>query len=121
MAINTVRASSVSRAGRHAHELRDFQAHLVAYLLVNLALFLINVATPGSWWFYWPLLGWGAGVLAHAATSTTCAPSRNAAPASAHQEPEPPWGWSGASRPRGRVAPVLTATLPPERPRTAQD
>lgn len=58
---------TVRRAVRQARELRDFQVHLTAYLLVNLALFLINVATPGSWWFYWPLLGWGAGVLAHAA------------------------------------------------------
>jgi len=61
------RAKTVNRTERHTRELRDFQAHLTAYLLVNLALFLINVATPGSWWFYWPLLGWGAGVLAHAA------------------------------------------------------
>jgi hypothetical protein len=67
MAVKTMQATGVRRSGRHARELRDFQAHLTAYLLVNLALFLINVATPGSWWFYWPLLGWGAGVLAHAA------------------------------------------------------
>ncbi len=67
MAVKTVSATIPDRSGRYARELRDFQAHLTAYLLVNLALFLINVATPGSWWFYWPLLGWGAGVLAHAA------------------------------------------------------
>ncbi|HLZ73197.1 MAG TPA: 2TM domain-containing protein [Dehalococcoidia bacterium] len=59
--------AALRRTRRRARELHDFQAHLTAYLLINLALFLINVATPGSWWFYWPLLGWGAGVLVHAA------------------------------------------------------
>jgi hypothetical protein len=68
MAIQTPRPdASRPRPRRQTREVQDFQVHLTAYLLVNLALFLINVATPGSWWFFWPLLGWGAGLLAHAA------------------------------------------------------
>lgn len=30
-------------------------------------LFAINALTAfGSWWFYWPLIGWGIGLTAHA-------------------------------------------------------
>jgi 2TM domain len=29
-------------------------------------LFFIDFLTPGGWWFYWALLGWGIGILAHA-------------------------------------------------------
>ena len=28
---------------------------------------MINlVTTPGKYWFYWPLLGWGLGIIRHA-------------------------------------------------------
>lgn len=48
--------------------LKGFYAHLAVYAIVILGLFLINLATDGAdWWFYWPLLGWGAGVAIHAA------------------------------------------------------
>ncbi|MEL6131015.1 MAG: 2TM domain-containing protein [Cyanobacteria bacterium J06628_4] len=29
-------------------------------------LFLIDLMTGGVWWFYWPLFGWGIGIVAHA-------------------------------------------------------
>lgn len=46
-----------------------FRSHLMAYVLVNAGLFAINMLTsPGEWWFYWPMLGWGIGLAAHAAT-----------------------------------------------------
>ena len=37
-------------------------SHLWSYLMVNAALLVINYFTPGSWWFQWPLLGWGIGL-----------------------------------------------------------
>ena len=44
-----------------------FKSHLTVYLAVNLLLFVINLLkTPDSYWFIWPLLGWGIGVLGHA-------------------------------------------------------
>jgi len=49
--------------------LRDkgFQTHLATYAGVNLLLIVINITTkPDSYWFFWPLLGWGLGVLGHA-------------------------------------------------------
>jgi uncharacterized membrane protein len=44
-----------------------FYIHLAAYLAVNALLVFINVTTStAKLWFYWPLLGWGIGLLAHA-------------------------------------------------------
>ena len=55
------------RARKRVEEMRGFYAHLLTYVLVNLGLFVLNLVTsPGSFWFYWPLLGWGIGLLAHA-------------------------------------------------------
>lgn len=44
-----------------------FYIHLTVYLAINALLMGINFATsPEHFWFYWPLLGWGIGLLAHA-------------------------------------------------------
>ena len=44
-----------------------FVIHFAAYLAVNVLLIVINlVTTPGKYWFYWPLLGWGLGIAGHA-------------------------------------------------------
>ena len=43
-----------------------FFFHFSAYVLVNLILIAVNLLlTPDTLWFYWPLLGWGIGILAH--------------------------------------------------------
>ena len=43
-----------------------FRYLLIAYVLVNLLLIAINLYTaPHQLWFFWPLLGWGIGILAH--------------------------------------------------------
>jgi len=39
-----------------------FHAHLWSYIIVNGGLFLINIMTPGGWWFQWLLIGWGIGL-----------------------------------------------------------
>lgn len=59
---------------KRAEELQGFYTHLLVYLVVNAGLFLINVLTrdgDGDWWFYWPLAGWGIGVLIHGLTTFT--------------------------------------------------
>jgi 2TM domain len=44
-----------------------FRSHFIVYLSVNLLLAVINFVTnPQSLWFFWPLAGWGIGVLGHA-------------------------------------------------------
>jgi len=57
-------------AKRRAQELQGFYIHLIVYVVVNAGLFAINAITrgDGAWWFYWPLAGWGIGLLVHAAT-----------------------------------------------------
>lgn len=56
-------------ADARAEELQGYYVHLLVYFTVNTGLFLINLFTRGDggggWWFYWPLLGWGIGVLIH--------------------------------------------------------
>ena len=43
-----------------------FFYHFSAYVLVNAILIAVNLLlTPHKLWFYWPLLGWGIGILAH--------------------------------------------------------
>ena len=43
-----------------------FFFHFSAYVLVNAILIAVNlIFTPDRLWFYWPLLGWGIGILAH--------------------------------------------------------
>lgn len=55
------------RARRRVRELRAFYAHLTVFVGVNILLHVINFVTaPGVYWAFWPLLGWGVGLLAHA-------------------------------------------------------
>lgn len=48
--------------------LKGFYSHLASFVVVNAGLILINLLfSPGALWFVWPLLGWGIGLLSHAA------------------------------------------------------
>ena len=48
--------------------------HAAVYAAVNALLIIINLSTaPGRLWFEWPLLGWGVGLLAHAAAAFSLA------------------------------------------------
>jgi hypothetical protein len=43
-----------------------FYIHLFIYIIVNIALYLINRATYSEYqWFWWVLFGWGIGIVAH--------------------------------------------------------
>lgn len=55
------------RAKKRVEELKGFYGHLITYIIVNTGLFILNMITsPKSLWFYWPLFGWGIGIIAHA-------------------------------------------------------
>ena len=48
-------------------QLRGFYVHLTTFVVVNAFLIILNLITsPDSLWFYWVLLGWGIGLIAHA-------------------------------------------------------
>jgi hypothetical protein len=54
------------RARRRVREIRAFYLHLAVFVAVNTLLHVINlVATPRVYWAFWPLFGWGIGLLAH--------------------------------------------------------
>jgi hypothetical protein len=46
-------------------ERSGFNPHLWSYIIVITALFLIDLFSPGGWWFQWPMLGWGIGLAFH--------------------------------------------------------
>lgn len=55
------------KAKERVEAIRDFYIHLIAYVVVNLILFSINmIVSPDSLWFFWPLVGWGIGFAIHA-------------------------------------------------------
>ena len=58
---------TVGAAVRRLYHNPGFVIHFATYLAVNSLLIVINLATtPGKYWFYWPLLGWGLGIVGHA-------------------------------------------------------
>lgn len=54
-------------AKKRVDEIKGFYSNLISYVAVNLGLLTLNLVTsPQYLWFFWPLLGWGIGVLIHA-------------------------------------------------------
>ena len=53
-------------AKKRVDDLKGFYQHLLSFVMVNVILFLIDVATsPGDYWFYWVTLFWGIGLFSH--------------------------------------------------------
>lgn len=53
-------------AKKKVDNIKGFYGNLISYVLVNLFLLYINLKyTPEHLWFFWPMLGWGVGVLFH--------------------------------------------------------
>ncbi len=66
--INTDFRADEALALAHVRKVKGFYMHLAQYVLVIAGLGLLNWATsPHYWWFLWPALGWGLGILSHAA------------------------------------------------------
>lgn len=55
-------------AQKQAREENDFLTHFGVYAVVILGLFVLDLLTGDGWWFYWPAVGWGVGVLIHGFT-----------------------------------------------------
>ena len=54
------------KAKKRVDEIKGFYGNLISYVAVNLGLLVLNLVTsPEYLWFFWPLLGWGLGVLIH--------------------------------------------------------
>ncbi|SHG94890.1 2TM domain-containing protein [Flavobacterium fluvii] len=53
-------------AKKRVEEIKGFYGNLIAYVVVNMGLMVINLLTsPAYLWFFWPMLGWGIGVVFH--------------------------------------------------------
>jgi len=65
--MNEENVEAYERARNRVHELRGFYSNLVTYIIVNVFLIIINLATnPHKLWFYWVTIFWGIAVLIHA-------------------------------------------------------
>ncbi|HEX6301201.1 MAG TPA: 2TM domain-containing protein [Acidimicrobiia bacterium] len=56
------------QARKRAEMIQGLYIHILVYVIFNAGLFALNWATrgdDGSWWFWWPLVIWGAGLLFH--------------------------------------------------------
>lgn len=57
------------RAQKRVKELKSFYGNLISYCIIIPFLIILNLITsPHEIWFYWPMLGWGIGLLAHGAS-----------------------------------------------------
>lgn len=57
---------SYERAQKRVKELKSFYGNLISYCIIIPFLIILNLITsPRDIWFYWPMLGWGIGLVAH--------------------------------------------------------
>ena len=54
------------RARKRVRDLREFYISLAAYVVVMIVLFIVDYSDRGSWWVYWPAMGWGLFLTLHA-------------------------------------------------------
>lgn len=63
------------QAKKRVEEIRGFYGNLASYIVVNVFFIILNLATSPSYlWFFWPMLGWGIGVLFHGLSVFKVAP-----------------------------------------------
>lgn len=54
------------KASKRVSELKDFYKNLASYCLIIPLLIFINLKTSPYHWFWFPLVGWGIGIVTHA-------------------------------------------------------
>ena len=59
------------RAQKAVQAKRGLYGHALVYAVVNAVLFVTDYLTPGGPWFYWPLIGWGVGLIINAVVVLT--------------------------------------------------
>jgi hypothetical protein len=75
------RQAAIERARARVRAAREFYKHLAVYILVSALLVVIDLATGGPsfvlglGWAFYPILGWGLGVLLHAIKTFWSRPS----------------------------------------------
>ncbi|WP_292010544.1 2TM domain-containing protein [Chryseobacterium sp.] len=55
-----------ARARKRMKEIKSFYGNLISYCIIIPFLIVLNLITsPENLWFYWPMLGWGIGLISH--------------------------------------------------------
>lgn len=58
--------SNYYKAQKKVEDIKGFYGNLTAYILVNTGLIIVNILTSTAHlWFFYPLIGWGIGVVFH--------------------------------------------------------
>lgn len=66
---STLSAADEQLALSHVRRIKHFYIHLSQYILIITGLGIVNlIMHPSKLWVIWPALGWGLGLLAHAAS-----------------------------------------------------
>ncbi|WP_293871979.1 2TM domain-containing protein [Flavobacterium sp.] len=53
-------------AKKRVEDIKGFYGNLMSYIILNIFFLVLNLITSqNELWFYWPLLGWGIGVIFH--------------------------------------------------------
>ncbi|RZJ29907.1 MAG: histidine kinase [Flavobacterium sp.] len=66
---------SYLNAAKKMEDIKGFYGNLISYIIVITGLAVLNLATyPQYWWFLYPALGWGIGVVIHAAAVYSLVP-----------------------------------------------
>ena len=66
MDINSNEEQRYHEAKKRVDAIKGFYGNLTSYIVLNIFFFVLNMLTsPKHLWFYWPLLGWGIGVIFH--------------------------------------------------------
>ncbi len=64
--MSNLESEAYKKAAKRVKAKKEFYNHLATYVVMGIFFFLLNAVTAwGSWWFYWPMLGWGIGILFH--------------------------------------------------------
>jgi len=54
------------KAQKRVEDIKGFYGNLTSYIVVNIGLMILNLVTsPEHLWFFYPMIGWGIGVVAH--------------------------------------------------------
>lgn len=61
------RDEKYAAAKKRVEDIKNFYVHLLVFVLVISGLILADIYDDKPWWVQWVVIGWGAGVIAHAA------------------------------------------------------
>jgi 2TM domain len=54
------------QAKKQVENIQGFYGNLISYIIANCFMIFINLKySPDKLWFFWPMLGWGIGVVIH--------------------------------------------------------